>query len=178
MLTLIGKITEVITAAEYANGVGGDSPALGEEFWCKRTKTLWKFLKYVGASASYTGKLCTVALGTNKSAFFCDLAAATDAVIGFAGIRPTTYLGVTVTQPAAGEYAWWQIAGPATFLHSGGEATVADDWIVTSASVAGKVEGRTTTVASLAAGFALCEAAKTLVDQEVAANIVRSVWGR
>jgi len=164
------SLTAVYTATEVSN----NHLSVGMKFYDIARKAWFIFLKNSGAAA-ITQKLACVALGTDKSSYFAALAAATDAVIGFAGVRVAD-----ADSMAQGEYGWFQYTGAATFLHSGGQATAANEYIVTSATVAGKVEGgapTVNTVASLAAGFALCEAAKTTLDEEVKANIVRSVWG-
>lgn len=168
---LIGSLTEAYTSTQYDAGA---TPRLGQTYFDEKNGKKYIFLKNTGSSA-ITASLIAMALTTAKSAFTCTLAAATDALIPFAGVRV-----VGATSLAQNEYGWFQIGGPASFLHSGGAATAAEEYIVSSASVAGKVEGgapTVATVASLAGGFAIAEAAKTTLDEVVAANIVKNVWG-
>lgn len=147
---------------------------LGAWFIDPKTAKKYIFVKNSGSS-SITARLIAMSLTTSKRTYNVTLAAATDALIPFAGVRVA---GATAL--AQNEYGWLQVGGPAEFLHSGGAATVAEEYIVSSASVAGKIEGgapTVATVASLAGGFAIAEAAYTTLDDVVYANIVKNIWG-
>lgn len=159
------------TAAQYT---AGTIWRLGAHFVDPKTAKKYIFLKNTGASA-ITARLIAMALTTDKSNFYCSLAAATDALRPFAGVRVPS-----ATSLAQNEYGWFQIGGSAEFLHSGGAATVAEEGIVSSASVAGKVEGEASgpfTIASHPGVFAVAEAAKTTLDETVVASITRNIWG-
>lgn len=167
--TLIGSLTKSYTAAEVS---AGKSPPLGYLYEDGKGKA-WKFLKNNGATA-ITSRLVAVALTTEKSNNLVELAAATDALRPFAGVRPPSSDSM-----AQNESGYFQVAGSATFLHSGGQATAAEEGVVTSASVAGKVEGEATgpfTIASHPGVFAVAEAAKTLLDEVVTATIERGMY--
>lgn len=145
-------------------------PALGDVEWDPERKAFFRFLKNSGATA-ITEKLACTAPATSKSSFFCELAATTDALCIFAGVRVAG-----ADSMAQNQCGWFQVSGQATFLHSGGEASVADKGIVTSASVAGKVEGTADSADGAKGVFAICEAAKTTLDEAVKASIVRCVF--
>ena len=110
-----------------------------------------------------------MALTTDKAAFFCSLAAATDALRPFAGVRP-----VGATSMAQNEYGYFQVAGSATFTHSGGQATAAEEGVVSSATTAGRVEGEATgpfTIGSHPGVFAVAQAAVSAAAADVIAMI-------
>lgn len=121
------------------------------------------------AATSINPKLACVALGTNKSSYFCALAAATKAVAGFAGVRLP--LADAVPQNSFG---WFQCGGKATFT-AGVTTTTADARVVTSDAAAGNVEAVAATVASLGNSFG--EAVTTTASGDVVVMIDRNVWG-
>lgn len=162
---LIGLFTDTYTAAQLA---AGSCPALGTEYTDPANGKKYKFLQNSGATA-ITASLACVALGTDKSAYKCALAAATDAVMGFAGVRV-----VGASSMAQNECGWFQIGGPATFT-AGATGTTVDDRVITSADAAGKVEVMAATVASHKASFG--EAVTSTTADVVVVNIDRSVWG-
>ncbi len=164
----IGSRTEVFTDTEYT---AGKCPKVGKLEYDPTYQAFFRFVKNVG-SAALAAKICAVSLTTSKSAYAVEKAAATDALQVFAGVRVPG-----ATDMAQNEYGWVQVSGQATFLHSGGAASVANEGIVTSATVAGKVEGDADTAASAKGVFAICEAAKTTLDEEVKASIVRCLFG-
>jgi hypothetical protein len=163
-----GSLTAAYTDTQYSTN--GLTPRVGDTFYNQSNGKKYIFLKNAGATA-ITAQLVATATTTQKSAFTCSLAAATDALQSFAGVRVAS-----ATSLAQNEYGWFQIGGSATFLHSGGAAVAADEGIVTSATVAGKVEGAAATAVA-DASFAFAEAAKTTLNEVVTGNIVRNVWG-
>lgn len=132
-------------------------------------QAFFRFLKNTGAALA--ASLCATAPTTSKSSYYCELAAATDALMNFAGVRVVGATSVTQNY-----YAWLQVSGQASFLHSGGEATVAEKGIVTSASVAGKVEGVADSADGAKGVIAIAEAAKTTLDEVTKGSIVRCVF--
>lgn len=167
----VGSRKDTYTDTDYTTNLS--LPPLGKLEWDPDYNAFFRLLKNTGA-ATIAASLVAVALGTDKTDFKCALAAATDAVIGFAGIRV-----VGATDVAQNEYGWFQVTGNGSFLHSGGQASAANEAIVTSASVAGKVEGgapTVNTVASLIATIGLCEATATVLDTVVKARLMNSVF--
>ena len=166
----VGNRTQVFTATEYTNG---DTPRLGDLEYDPDYKTFFRYLKNSGAT-SIAAQLVAMSLTTGKSAYTVTLAATTDALIPFAGVRVP---GATTV--AQNEQGWFQVGGQATFSHGGGQATAAEEGIVSSATTAGTVEGGAPTVATVAsqAGvFAIAEAAvSTAVDCK--GSIIRCVFG-
>ena len=161
-LAIPGDVLANYTSAEAA------SVEVGTVAYDPYYKAKFIFLKNNGVGA-IAEKLVAVALGTDKSSYFCALAAATAAVPGFAGVRVPN-----ATSLAAGEYGWFQISGKAT-LQAGTDTTTADDRVVTSNITAGKVEAMAATVASLQASFG--EAVTTTASADVVVMIDRNVWG-
>lgn len=173
---MVGDRTSVYDATDYDTNMS--VPRVGQLEYDPVYKAFFRFIKNVGASA-LTEKLVAVAAGADKTDYEVAVAAATDGLLTFAGVRVPG-----ASSMAQNEYGWLQVSGPATFLHSGGAATVADDGIITSASVAGKVEGvaavpadATAALANAKAVFAYCQAAKTTLDEDVKATIVYSCLG-
>jgi hypothetical protein len=165
---LSGSLTAVYSSTQLTNGL---SPKLGDRYEDEAGAKKYIFLQNSGSSA-ITASLVCMALTTDKTNFKCTLAAATDALIPFAGVRV-----VGATSMAQNECGWFQVSGPASFLHSGGAATVAEQGIVSSATVAGKVEGAADTAAGVTAAFAIAVAAKTTLDEVQLGNIITNVWG-
>ncbi len=165
----VGSRTEVWTDTEYTTEK--KIPRVGKLEYDPAYQAFFRLVKQTGATA-LAAKMVAVSEGTGKSAWSLELAAATDALQNFAGVRVTG-----ATDLAQNEYGWVQVGGNATFLHSGGTATVADEGVVTSGTVAGKVEGDGNDAAGAKGIFATCEAAKTTLDQEVKASITRCLFG-
>lgn len=167
---LIGSLTAVYTQTQYAAGA---TPRLGQVYFDEKNCRKYIFLKNSGATAIAAQEI-TMSLTTDKSSFFCSLSAATDALRPFAGVR-----AVGATSMAQNEYGWFQISGSATFTHSGGQASVAEEGLVSSATTAGRVEGEASgpfTIGSHPGVFAVAEAAvSTAVD--VKGSITRNIWG-
>lgn len=171
MFNLIGSLTAAYTLAEYNNH---ESPRVGYLYYDHRTGKSYRFVKNTG-SGSLAAQLVATTLTTSKGSWECELAAATDALRSFAGVRP-----VGATALAQNEFGYLQVGGPAVFTHSGGQATAAEEGIVTSASVAGKVEGEATgpfTIASHPGVFAVAEAAVSVLDTDVEGIITRCLFG-
>lgn len=166
----VGSRTDIFTDTEYTNGV---TPRVGDIEWDPDVKAFFRFLKNTGATAIAAQEIA-MSLTTNKSAFGCTLAAATDALRPFAGVRRPS-----ATSMAQNEYGWFQVGGNATFTHSGGQASAAEEGLVSSATTPGRVEGEATgpfTIASHPGVFAVAEAAvTTAVDCKGA--ITRCVFG-
>lgn len=131
-------------------------------------KAKFIFLKNNGAGA-IAEKLVALALGTNKSSYFCALAAATVSLMGFAGVRVAG-----ANSLAAGEFGWFQISGKATFVASSDSVTV-DQYVNTSNIAAGQIETMPATVAGLQAKIGQAVASAT--SEDVSVMIDSNVWG-
>ena len=171
MLALIGSLLENYTATDYSNG---ETPKIGATYHDLSNGRKYRFIYNNGAS-SIAAQEIAMALTTDKRNWYCSLSATTDALRPFAGVRPTgadTLLTL--------EYGWIQVGGPAIFTHSGGQATAAEEGIVSSATTAGRVEGEATgpfTIASHPGVFAVAEAAVTAAAADVKGNIERCMFG-
>ncbi len=165
----VGSRTEVWTDTEYTTNRA--IPRVGKLEYDPYYKAFFRLVKNTSATA-LAAQIAAVATGTAKSAFTVTLAGATDSLQNFAGVRVPG-----ATSMAQNEYGWLQVSGQATFLHSGGAASIADDGIQTSGTVAGKVEAHTDTALGALASFAIAEAAVTTLDADVKASIVRCVFG-
>lgn len=166
----VGDRTAVFTLEEYNNG---STPRVGDLEYDPDHKAFFRFLKNTGASA-IPAQMVAVALTTNKSAYGCTLAAATDALVPHAGVRVAG-----ATSMAQNEFGWFQVSGQASWLHSGGAAVAAEEAVVTSATVAGKVEGgapTVNTVASALATIAIAEAAVSVLDTVVKGSMRNCVY--
>lgn len=163
----ISSRTAAYTSADFDN----IAAMLGRLEYDPEYKAFFRFVKNTSATA-LAAQIAAVAAATAKSAYTVTLAAATDSLQSFAGVRVPG-----ATDLAQNEYGWVQVSGQATFLHSGGAATIADDGIQTSGTVAGKVEAHTDSALGALASFAIAEAVVSVLDTNVKASIVRCVFG-
>jgi hypothetical protein len=161
---LLGTLTDVYTAAQ-ANSLG---VVVGTRYYDFARKGWFIFLMNNAATA-ITEKLVAVALGTDKSSYYCALAAATASVMGFAGVRVSG-----ADSLAQNYYGWFQCTGKATLV-AGSDTTTADERVTTSNQAAGKVEACADTVAAHKASFG--EAVTTTASGDVVVMLDRNVWG-
>lgn len=162
---LIGSLTAIYTAAQL---LANECPSLGMRYRDANGDKEYIFLQNSGASA-ITAQLFANALGADKTNHKCALAAATDALMGFAGVR-----AVAADSMAQNECGWFQYKGYATLI-AGATGVTIDDQVVSSADAAGKVETMAATVASLKASIG--EAIATASSADCLVFLSRSVWG-
>lgn len=158
----VGSRTEVFDTTDQASATtNGSIPALGNLQYDPTYQAFFVLLQNSGATALTAG-LVGVASATDKSANKIALAAATDALQSFRGVRITG-----ASSMAQNQIGWCQVSGNASFIHSGDTATAVDGGIVTSSTVAGKVEGAANSAAGAAGTFATAEAVVSVLDTAV-----------
>lgn len=156
--------------------VAGSCPVPGTIFWSTEYQAFFRFLQNREAATAITEELACVASGDDRGANGVHVAAATGALQNFAAVRVPGAASMAGGASFTGQWGWFQVTGLATFLCSGGTAIVADTGVVTSGTVAGKIEGVASDVASALGTFGVATEAATVLDTEVPVSITRSVF--